>query len=280
MSSEVELETLETHVLACEYCVDRLETLETQIAVTQKALQKLESRPASRKSVDRFGRWKTWFTFPKLSFATAGLVAMAAGAILFSIPRDVSITAYRGSEAAMVSEGRPLHLHLNAAGLDPGPVAVELTDKNGSIIWKGASSIAHDKVDVNLPRITESGPSTFCASTLFRRPEPNPVFCANSHSKQTGQDNSSAHRQDKRGEDSGPPPFCLGLCQSNVMVMQLQFSNPELQAKVEQWLADTGRPVEELVEDAMAGYFEELAQVRETQKANPGEKATHERLSA
>jgi hypothetical protein len=43
------------------------------------------------------------------------------------------------------------------------------------------------------------------------------------------------------------------------MVMQLQFSNPELQAKVEQWLADTGRPVEELVEDAMAGYFEELA---------------------
>jgi hypothetical protein len=158
MSSEVELETLETHVLACEYCVDRLETLETQIAVTRLALQKLESRPASRKSVDRFGRWKTWFTFPKLSFATAGLVAMAAGAILFSIPRDVSITAYRGSEAAMVSEGRPLHLHLNAAGLDPGPVAVELTDKNGSIIWKGASSIAHDKVDVNLPRITESGP--------------------------------------------------------------------------------------------------------------------------
>jgi hypothetical protein len=48
------------------------------------------------------------------------------------------------------------------------------------------------------------------------------------------------------------------------MVMQLQFSNPELEAKVEQWLADTGRPVEELVEDAMAGYFEELAQVRET----------------
>jgi len=157
MSSEGELETVETHVLACEYCVDQLETLETQIAATRLALQKLESKPASKRSVDRSGHWRTWFTLPKLSFATAGL-AMAAGAILFSIPRDVNITAYRGSETAIVSEGRPLHMHLNAAGLDPGPVAVELANKKGSIVWKGTSSIARDTVDVHLPRITESGP--------------------------------------------------------------------------------------------------------------------------
>jgi hypothetical protein len=48
------------------------------------------------------------------------------------------------------------------------------------------------------------------------------------------------------------------------MSMQVQFTNPELQAKVEQWVSETGRPVEELVEDAMAGYFDELAQVRKT----------------
>ena len=48
------------------------------------------------------------------------------------------------------------------------------------------------------------------------------------------------------------------------MRMQLQFTNPELQAKVEQWVTDTGRPVEELLEDAMAGYFDELSQVRKT----------------
>jgi hypothetical protein len=49
-----------------------------------------------------------------------------------------------------------------------------------------------------------------------------------------------------------------------VKTMEVHFNNPELQAKVEQWVADTGRPAEELLEDAMAGYFEELAQVRET----------------
>jgi len=157
MSSEEELETVETHILACESCVDQLETLETQIAATRLALRQLESKPASKTSVDLFDRWKTWFTIPKLSLATAG-VAMAAGAILLSIPRDVSITAYRGSETAIVSEGRPLHMHLNAAGLAPGPIAVELADYNGSIAWRGASSIRNDTVDVHLPRITKSGP--------------------------------------------------------------------------------------------------------------------------
>ena len=48
------------------------------------------------------------------------------------------------------------------------------------------------------------------------------------------------------------------------MGMQVQFNNPELQAKIEQWTAQTGRSADELVEDVMAGYFNELAQVRET----------------
>jgi hypothetical protein len=46
--------------------------------------------------------------------------------------------------------------------------------------------------------------------------------------------------------------------------MAMQFNNPELQAKVEQWVAQTGRSADELVEDVMFGYFDELAQVRET----------------
>lgn len=157
MSPEEELETLETHMLACEYCVDQLETLETQIAATRVALRKVEADRALKGSVDRFDQWKSWFTIPKLSFASA-CVAMAAGAVLFSIPCDVSMTAYRGSETAIVSEGRPLHMHLNAAGLAPGSIAVELADNNGSIVWKGASAVRHDKVDVDLPRITKSGP--------------------------------------------------------------------------------------------------------------------------
>ena len=39
--------------------------------------------------------------------------------------------------------------------------------------------------------------------------------------------------------------------------------NSDLQAKLDQLALETGRATGELVEDAMAGYFDELAQVRE-----------------
>ena len=45
------------------------------------------------------------------------------------------------------------------------------------------------------------------------------------------------------------------------MGMQLHFSNPELQTKVEQWVSETGRPVEELVEALTAAFGDEQAPV-------------------
>jgi predicted transcriptional regulator len=45
--------------------------------------------------------------------------------------------------------------------------------------------------------------------------------------------------------------------------MEVHLS-PDLEAKLDKWAAETGRPKEEFVEDALTGYFEELAQVRET----------------
>ena len=39
--------------------------------------------------------------------------------------------------------------------------------------------------------------------------------------------------------------------------MEVQF-HPEIQARLEQLATESGRPADELVQDAMAGYFEEL----------------------
>ena len=38
---------------------------------------------------------------------------------------------------------------------------------------------------------------------------------------------------------------------------------PEVQAKLDQMVRDSGRPSDELVEDAIIGYFDELAYTRE-----------------
>jgi hypothetical protein len=45
--------------------------------------------------------------------------------------------------------------------------------------------------------------------------------------------------------------------------MELRLE-PQLAAKVEQWSAETGRPADEFVEDAVKGYFTEIEQLRES----------------
>jgi predicted transcriptional regulator len=45
--------------------------------------------------------------------------------------------------------------------------------------------------------------------------------------------------------------------------MEVHF-NSELQSKLDKLAIETGRPTGELVEDAVLGYFDELAQTRET----------------
>ena len=45
--------------------------------------------------------------------------------------------------------------------------------------------------------------------------------------------------------------------------MDVHFENPDLAAKIDHWVAETGRTRDELIEDAFAGYFEELAQTHE-----------------
>jgi hypothetical protein len=44
--------------------------------------------------------------------------------------------------------------------------------------------------------------------------------------------------------------------------MEVHFA-PELQAKIDQWMTETGRSVDELVEDAMAIYLTDLAEIRD-----------------
>ncbi len=45
--------------------------------------------------------------------------------------------------------------------------------------------------------------------------------------------------------------------------MDVHLTNPDPQAKLNRWVTETGLDAEELVEDAMAGYFEELPRTRE-----------------
>jgi hypothetical protein len=61
----------------------------------------------------------------------------------------------------------------------------------------------------------------------------------------------------------GSPVLLQGRFSRTLKGMDVHLTNPDLQAKLDRWVTETGRGPDELVEDAMAGYFDELARTCE-----------------
>jgi len=123
----------------------------------------LEANRGSRQASRSIRPWKAWFPVSRLSCAAAAaallLVTLVAPRfVTYSNPAaDVYISAYRGLEAGLVPIGRPLHVHINAAGLPNGPVSVQLINDQGSEIWIEKAFIQHERVDVTAPKLTKRG---------------------------------------------------------------------------------------------------------------------------
>jgi hypothetical protein len=158
-----ELETVETHILGCGSCVSRLETLETQVANLRLGFEELERQRTVAVAAKQHRSWKTWFTVPNLAWAGAAAVVVVGLAITPQLLRhtaplaEVSLIATRGAETTAVPQGRPLHVHLNAAGLPEAPVSVELVDGAGTQLWRGSGLVRHDQVNVTTPQIISPG---------------------------------------------------------------------------------------------------------------------------
>lgn len=173
-----ELDTVETHILGCGACVSRLEALETQVADLRLGFEELERKQAVAVAAKQHRSRKTWFTVPNLAWAGAAAVVVVGLAITPQLLRhpaplaEVSLIATRGAETTAVPEGRPLHVHLDAAGLPEGPVSVELVDGTGAQIWKGSGLVRHDQVDVTTPQIAGPGAYFFRLYAAARNGQP------------------------------------------------------------------------------------------------------------
>src|SRR5690242_2819120 len=155
-SQEPEVEIVETHILTCESCVERLEELETYMATTKIALRELQRSCRIKETARQKRSWRAWFEVGGLSFAGA---AAACAALAFALlePAQVNVSAYRGVETTFVPEWRPVQMHLHTADLPDGSVAVQLVNGEGVQVWKGANVIVHEQADLHLPRITKPG---------------------------------------------------------------------------------------------------------------------------
>ncbi len=96
---EEELESFESHILACDNCVSRLEYLEVQIAATKMALSDLhQEKVAENYAKSKKSSW-AWLKISGYSLAGVAAAAILTVANLPSfntVERDIS--GYRGSE--------------------------------------------------------------------------------------------------------------------------------------------------------------------------------------
>lgn len=154
---EEELDIVETHILACETCVTRLETLDLNLRALKLALNTHQAEQARQLAQHESKKgWFSWLTAPHLSFGGAALAACALAITMF-VPRDVSLTAFRGNERIAVSEWLPLDLHLNARDLAEGPVHIAVVNDRGDVFWQGNATVQNNQIDVKIPRLTTAG---------------------------------------------------------------------------------------------------------------------------
>jgi anti-sigma factor RsiW len=154
-----ELETTETHILACDSCVARLETMEIQLEATKMALAEFHQETVQKNyaAAAKSSRW-AWLKLPTLSLAGAGAAVAIALAIVpqfTTVERNVN--AVMGSEVTAIPAGHPLLLHLNAKDLPEEKVAVQVVSADGNEVWKGNSSVHNATVDAKLPKFHEKG---------------------------------------------------------------------------------------------------------------------------
>src|SRR3954451_22524042 len=157
---EEELETTETHILACDSCVARLEAMEIQLEATKMALAEFHKETVQKNyaaDAVKDTRW-AWLKLPTLSLAGAG----AALAIALTIaprftPVERSVSAVMGSEVTVIPSNRPLLLHLNAKDLPEQKVAVQVVSADGNEVYKGDSTVHNSTVDAKLPKFHDKG---------------------------------------------------------------------------------------------------------------------------
>jgi len=179
-AEEHELETLETHILACDACIARLEALELQISDLKAALAISEEERLVKETQPAAPR-KNWFSLPNLSWAGAAFAAVALmltlGPSLMRSPgnpgktagelatidfsrcasSDVNLSACRGIDNALLPVGRPLALRLATTDIPAGLVNVQVVNGSGSAVWQGQTQVANERAEVRLPQINQPG---------------------------------------------------------------------------------------------------------------------------
>ena len=155
---EHDLEGIETHVLSCDSCLDKLEALDIYVNAVKLALRASMPQEADTPAYTRASQ-RPWLAFPGLSWvAAAALIAVCV-----SVPNitrqnpEVTLTAYRGSDGPVILPHRSTPLVLDALDLPDGTVLAQVVDVFGTQVWTGRTDVHNRQARLLLPGLGKDG---------------------------------------------------------------------------------------------------------------------------
>ncbi len=152
-----ELEAVESHLLVCSACQERLRESEAYVRTMQQA-----TAQAAADQLARQDRWRAlggWLYRSVPAAAIAGAAALVLVGIFgppsrrapIAAPVSVSLELTRGDESprAHAPAGRPLLLALDLTGLAPlAEYQVRIVDANGAAVWDSAAKTDRGRLEV------------------------------------------------------------------------------------------------------------------------------------
>ena len=174
---QVSSREMESHVLACHACIDRLEILDSHIANLKTALSQTEHERIQREATPKHRFWENWFALPSLSWAGAACAAIALALTItpHSSPLKIgeesstqptasvasaTLSTYRDSQSVTIPRDRTLSLDLDASYIPQGRVDAELVTSTGRELWHGPAIVdSQEQTHISLNGI--SHPDTY-----------------------------------------------------------------------------------------------------------------------
>jgi hypothetical protein len=162
-TERTEIEILEDHILACDFCLTRVQNLQGQIIATKLAIRKMKRKQAARTATRTPLSRLNHLTLRALLLTAVSAVFVAK--LIFVPPpvpenaaiAEVNLSAYRSSGAVVLPQGRPVHMTLDAADLPETPVLVQVVNPFGSEIWRGDAAVLQEKAEILFPPFTSRG---------------------------------------------------------------------------------------------------------------------------
>jgi Putative zinc-finger len=157
-----ELEKLESHLLVCSACQDRLRESEAYVRTMQQATAQAAADQLMRQS-----RWRTltgWLfrSVPAAAIAGAAALVLVSGVVPAlrrgppERPAAIALELTRGDDGSLRAHapaGRPLLVTLDLTGLAiPSCCQVRIVDSSGAPVLEAAAKPDRERLTVSVPR--------------------------------------------------------------------------------------------------------------------------------